>query len=371
MDHRRTFADQLELLKIAYPVSETGRARQIAIASILTAYREIPLKHDWTHLRRVCLINLQEPYSTGTVDIADGIATLSGGVWPSWSGNGTLLLGRDRFQAIERQSATELRLDPNQLPDDSSDNSYTLSLGRYDLPADFGQLNRIYRQSGAAQLKIVGESEWPNVSSYWVEPGTPLMALVAGHRGGQLQLEIYPHALTSELLRVYYRAFGRPLTLTTPYKEGTVSISGRTVTGTGTVFPATSEGMILRLGGTAVGPTGKFGDNPYVAAHAVLRRVSDTELILAEDADDFTDVKYTLDDPIDIDPNSMEEFFDRKCEALFERNSKMKDKDGYPSMRGSEKAALEAERRAREMDHRPQNVDVDVHHDHFWPIPNL
>lgn len=371
MDHRFTLADQVEKLLLEKPVSEKGRARKLALEAIIDSYQRLALlKEDgWTHLRRQCTITTQAPYDTGTVTVASGVATLTGGTWPTWAGNGVMRIDNDRWQAIERMSATELRFDPNQQPPDQTDSAYTLSLGRYALPSDFGQIVRAYRQQGSVGIRIFGQREWSNQSSYPQTPGSPWGLLVAGVRGAQFQIELFPHPSTSEIIIIYYRSTMRPLRRSSPHDEGVVSASGRVVTGTDTAFPADAAGSIIRFSAVEdIKPTGRFGDNPYDQAYTVDRRTSATELILVESVETTIGdaVAYTLDDPIDIDPHAMQNCLSAMAKAEFFRliGVPIQEQQIADSMA---KAAL---RRAKEMDQRPQEESIELTTTNIiWPMP--
>lgn len=321
-------------------------------AAIRGVYTELPLSHQWSCLNRSCLLYLQESYTTGTVAVSGTTVTLSGGTWPSWAGDGILIVADERFQVIERQSDTVLRLDSRHSVSEALSGEYfELALARYALPSDFGQLVGAWRTEAEVFLPAIYEREWSNAYAQFTETATPLYCQVVGVRGGALRLELTPAPSEAEYVRVDYRSVFRQLG-TGLYSTGTIAISGRTVTGTGTVFPTDAEGMVLRVGSANNAPTGQFGESPYLAAYTVARRVSDTSLILAEDATTVSaGALYTLDDPIDIDPNAMLELFDRKVEARFARLAQLEIRNE------AEARADLAMRRAMAMDHRPNRPE--------------
>lgn len=348
MDNRRTFTDQIQRLSLVHPVDEQQRALKLMRAAIRDVYKEFPLSHQWSCLNRSCLLYLQEPYTTGTVAISGTTVTLSGGTWPTWAGDGILLVGDERFQVIERQSGTVLRLDSrHSLGEALSGEYFELALARYSLPSDFGQLVGAYRTEAEVLLPAIYEREWSNAFAQFTETATPLYCQVVGVRGGALRLELTPAPSEAEYVRVDYRSVFRPFG-TGRYATGTIAISGRTVTGTGTVFPTDAEGMVLRVGSANNEPTDLEGESPYTAAYTVARRVDDTSLILTEDATTVAaGAMFTLDDPIDIDPNSMLSAFDLAVEARFARLAQLDVRID------AETRADLAFRRAKAMDHRP------------------
>jgi hypothetical protein len=352
MDNRRTFSDQLDLLDISYPKMEHARTRHAMRAAVRTVYQSLPLKHEWTHLRRCALIATHAPVDA-TADIESGVVTITSSTWPDWAALGTLIVGRDRFDIVERMSGTELRCDPLQVPDDATGQSVRLCQRRYDLPDDFGDMIDLTRMGGAVRLQGIDVEQWSDAEAWPITPGTPFRYTVAGPRGGKFQLNLYPAPVLAEQYRAFYRSQLRSLSGNGPFNAGKVTTTGTaaTLSGTTQVWPQDAEGRVLRLGDATNEPTGQFNEHPYAAAYTVIRRASDTQLVLAESAVEATTVRYVLDDPIDIDPHAMGEYFDRACEAEFERLVRM------PTRNEAQQNALTALKRAKELDYRQSKVN--------------
>lgn len=351
MDRRRTILDQLDRLELAYPKTEHPRAEQAKKVAVRTVYQALPLKHDWTHLRRACVIQTVDQVEV-TVDIESGVATRTDSTWPTWAGMGTLFIESERYDAVERMSGTELRLDPNQTPEDEDGVSAILVQQRYALPADFGEATEVTRQGGTIRLNPLPGDSRGEALAFYVTPGSPQRYAIGGIRGAALLLELYGPPSSAEPIRVSYRSYMRQLSPQGFYNKGVVSIVGSTATisGTGAAWPDRAAGMILRLGSSDKEPTSDIGPFPAIEAYTVLRRESATELILAETSSTFTTVRFMLDDPLDIDPHAQGEYFDRACEAEFERMVRL------PTAPQADQTALAALRRAKEQDYRITSV---------------
>ena len=89
--------------------------------------------HDWSFFRPLMDVTTTAPYSTGTIAIASGVVTLTGGTFPSWAASGILLVDNNYYSVSSRDSNTQLTL---------RDTSVTVSsgaayrLGRPEVPMD-------------------------------------------------------------------------------------------------------------------------------------------------------------------------------------------------------------------------------------------
>jgi hypothetical protein len=67
--------------------------------------------HDWSFFRPVVDVSTVAPYSTGTITVASGVVTLTGGTFPSWAANGTLLRVDNKIYSVStRDSNTQITL---------------------------------------------------------------------------------------------------------------------------------------------------------------------------------------------------------------------------------------------------------------------
>lgn len=318
-DLRRTFGEHIELMQLQYQDAKGDVARTLMRQAIRHAYTDMPTFFDWTYFARRYLINTVEPYDTGTVsyDATSGLFTLSGGTWPAWAEEGQLWISDNRYGVAERISDTVLAVDYTQAPgDDIAATSYTLLKPYYDLPPDFWRMQGLARSNGLWPLTEAKSNTRPDFRDAMPQPGAPCeyaFVSIPSIWPGAVGLELIPAPDAAESVMMNYRARSRPWVTARPYTTGTVSITGTTVTGSGTVFPQTASGMLLRVGTSAIAPTGMDGAAPYAAQYQIAHRVSDTVLRLFEPATAVSGVKYVLDDPVDIDPLVMVPTFDLLC----------------------------------------------------------
>lgn len=130
--------------------------------ALYQAYYPEPLQdervpHSWSFLHPRGTLTLNAPYSTGTVAIAAGVVTLTGGTWPSWAASGDLWVSDNRYPVNTRNGNTSITLVDTSVAV-SSGASYQLIQHAYDLPSDFTRMQSnalTYRRDQDACGEIV------------------------------------------------------------------------------------------------------------------------------------------------------------------------------------------------------------------------
>lgn len=152
--------------------------------------------HDWSFLTPIASLTTRAPYSIGTIGIAAGVVTLSGGSWPSYAADGQIEIAGVSHAISARDSDTQLTLV------DSSATApvgtrYSLAFPSYDLPDGFCDL----------------------IGPFTFRPGT------AGEVGGGVQL-VSEHQLRQR--RQASEWIGRPrLVAVRPKEHATVTVGQR------------------------------------------------------------------------------------------------------------------------------------------------
>ncbi len=131
--------------------SDTEEYRMAAIIkSALTQVYYPDGGHQWSWLRPTSTLTLSAPYTTGTLEIVAGVATLSGGTFPSWAASGEITINGATYVVSTRDSNTQVTLQDTEVAE-SAGSTYSLSRYLYDLPSDFsgfeGQLTYSPNQS--------------------------------------------------------------------------------------------------------------------------------------------------------------------------------------------------------------------------------
>jgi hypothetical protein len=76
------------------------------------------------------------PYTTGTITVASGVVTLSGGTFPSWAAVGVLKLSNEYYDVNTRDGDTQITLEDTSVAQATAA-SYELGRPEYDLPTGF------------------------------------------------------------------------------------------------------------------------------------------------------------------------------------------------------------------------------------------
>lgn len=92
--------------------------------------------HEWSLFRPVVDVTTIAPYVTGTITIAAGVVTLSGGTFPSWAADGILMVNSRYYSVASRGSNTQITLD-NTSVTVATASSYSLAKPEIDMPAAF------------------------------------------------------------------------------------------------------------------------------------------------------------------------------------------------------------------------------------------
>jgi hypothetical protein len=95
--------------------------------------------HGWSFLKPRGSLTLNVPYTTGTVAIAAGVVTLTGGTWPSWAASGDLWVDGGRYPVNTRDSNSQITLVDTTVAV-SAGETYELIQHAYDLPSDFARM---------------------------------------------------------------------------------------------------------------------------------------------------------------------------------------------------------------------------------------
>lgn len=305
--------------------------RRAAKVAIRTVYRDLPSFHDWIYYRRRGQIVLSAPYSTGTVayDHTGGAnerqVTLTSGTWPSWARYGSILINSVLYKVASRVSDSIITLDSllNPGEDIASGETYSLMRSQYPLPSGFKKIETLTDAVNNCPLTYVPPGDVQVRSTMQREAGQPRIWTIRGittDYPGQLGIEFHPAASAARTIDYLMEVYPRELLLPTEVDAGTATSVGTAITGSSTSFPSACVGSIIRFGSDSMSPTALWGEQPYVHESVITARASTTALTIADaPATDVSAVKYTISDPIDVNPGAMTSFFLAACEVELHR----------------------------------------------------
>jgi|GEM_PF-1044199 len=116
--------------------------------------RRVYAAHEWSFFKPVVDVTTTAPYITGTVTVANGIVSLTGGTFPSWAASGIFLVNKKYYSVASRDSNTQITLDTLTVNVASAS---TYSLSRPVIPMD-AAFDSIANDSDLAYYP--GDDQW-------------------------------------------------------------------------------------------------------------------------------------------------------------------------------------------------------------------
>lgn len=168
--------------------------------------------HRWSFLYPQATLTTSAAYSTGTVEIVAGVATITTGSWPSWAADGDLTINGIAYKA-DSLAGADLTLEDLTVAV-AAGTSFTLSRPRYTLASDFGGIDGpiTYRSGTGLGSSIVVTSE--NAIRQMRQPfqvtGYPTRAAIYpatpdADNGTRWEITFYPAPDAAYILEYRYR----------------------------------------------------------------------------------------------------------------------------------------------------------------------
>lgn len=339
-----TFADAVEHVLDTASASGAAQQRRKARRAVLNAYRRFPLEDDWTYFLRRGQFTTEASQTAGTIAYEhtggtyERQLTLSSATWPTNARYGMVEIADVPYFIEDRKSTTvvTLRIDSNPGADVDAGTAYTYWRNVYPVPLDFRAIKELRDLSNTGRpVSYANADELLDLQSANGSPQSWQDAFTlrsAGDDYDSLSFELQPPPSEAVTFAYLYWADARPLQLfaaSEEYSTGTVSVSGTTVTGSGTTWAERMEGCVIRFpaSGTSTVPTGVSGgrtssgnenDNPYAEYRVVQSVASTTSLTIDQSlTGTYSGVKYTIGDPLDLDYKVMLDAFLALCEWEF------------------------------------------------------
>lgn len=98
--------------------------------------RRVYAAHDWSFFKPLTDISTTAPYDTGTIEVVDGVVTLTDGTFPSWAADGLLKADNSYYSVASRDSGTQITLDDTSV-DIDAETTYELGRPEISMPTAF------------------------------------------------------------------------------------------------------------------------------------------------------------------------------------------------------------------------------------------
>lgn len=187
--------------------------------------------HEWSFLTTTATITMVAAYSTGTLTVASGVATLVSGTFPSWAASGMLRVEGTDYSINTRDSDTQVTLDDLTLTD-SSVSTWEVHQDDYDLPDAFGHMTNTpptYAQADDVwhEVQIVGEARIRSLRQRDILSAVdkPYLAAIrtknkATASGTRQEIMFYPRVTDAATFTYRYRARADALGTSDTYAWG-------------------------------------------------------------------------------------------------------------------------------------------------------
>jgi hypothetical protein len=129
------YADLVADLERYYGVA-AGDLSAVVDRRLRDGLRRFYMAHDWKFLRPRATLSTVAPYSTGTIEVAAGVVTLTTGTWPSWAALGVVIVDNISYQISTRDSDSQVTLEDTSVTI-ASGTTYELVQVYYNLPDSF------------------------------------------------------------------------------------------------------------------------------------------------------------------------------------------------------------------------------------------
>ncbi|MDE2105859.1 MAG: hypothetical protein KGL39_52035 [Patescibacteria group bacterium] len=289
-----------------------------ARACVQRAYLNLLKSRKWRSLNRELRIVTQAPYNTGTVQYTASSNTLvlSGGTWPSWANQGSVLINNVISDIISvNGDGVTANLDPNIKPDSdiAAGASYELFQDQYPLPSDFHMADMPIAEGFLRASLYVEPQAYMTMKRIRMSSGTPVVwsVMPSTRYMGTMVLCVAPWPDSQFSEDMIYTGRGRQLKYTgyAGNERGTFNASNNTntvtaVTGT---FSAGMVGSLFRARLDTNTPDGIFGLNQYDEQRVISGYTDSTHVTLdANLQNSYSGGAFVVSDPIDVPPHMVE-----------------------------------------------------------------
>jgi hypothetical protein len=349
-----TFQDAVDVLVDYLGGNAAAAAGRDIRRAVQESYDDLCGMRQWSHFQRV---HYFETYAAeeGTLSYSasTNLFTLDTGTLPAWAEGATISAGGVRYRIARRDSGTTCTPVASMTPvaDIDALTPFTIFMDVFTLPTTFAQMSDPMGENGTFMFgQYVPPFEWSNIARYGESLGTPAFWTVMADPvfTGRQAVHLWPAPDENVTLAIHGKFHPRSLKLTghlPAERQGTISVSGSTVTGSGTAFRSDMVGSILRISIDATSaPEGLGGLNPYQYQRPITAYSSATGLTIGGDSvGTITTKKYTISDPLDVS-RSMYNAVLRGAEL------RVSNKKGTPAIKAAEADFARALQRAQEDD---------------------
>lgn len=301
-----TYQDVVEHLITASSGGPQDAEQKDIRTAIQRAYQEVVQMRDWQWYHTTGRIIFSDSWQ-GTVTYSASTRTVtkvSGDAFPADAARHCIRIDNVVGKVATRTSDTVLVLDSSiRFPEDyTSAVSAVLYRSVYPLPSDFRNLDAPIDEASWAGFRYVSQDTAMKMERAQDIQGPPSYWTVLKDPDGYgYAVKVLGYPVDVETLDFTYRRMPRQIRLSgheAPSRAGTVSVSGTSVTGTGTSFSSNMVGSYLRVGTASAFPDTLGSLTPF-SAEAKITAVASATSATIDTSLSYSGVKYVVTDPVD------------------------------------------------------------------------
>jgi len=370
-----TFQDIVEHILDMFENSRSGRPLRIARRAVRESLRELYGITKWQYFTTTHYFKTKAEQTSGTIEYTHSTrtVTLTGSTWPSDVVQRKIIIDSSHYTIESRTDSTNIVLHEGENPgeDVSSGTSYTLYKESYTLPHGIAAMGSLIDLDSNWRIPVIQSNEQlARKHLVYETPDTPWKVSIRnnGVLLNDMSLVFSPPP-DSEIPYIFtYQRKPRNLKVEL-YDTGKASASDGSTSvsfGSGVSLDSSHVGCVIRFGSAINPPTPIAGsldgvDNPFTDQAIILSQSGDSCTIDTAVSQTYSDVNFTISDPVDIDNVVMLSAFQRMCEAKYARLTKREEKE----VQQLEQSAMFALRQAKEGNNRTSTMPMDVYHDSF------
>jgi hypothetical protein len=302
-----TYYDAVEhLITCSYGGPQDAEQSDIRSA-VQRSYSELSTLRDWnyyqTHGRIKFSINW---YGSVTYSRSTQFFDLvSGDAFPNNSVLSRMRLNNTVAKIAARVSSTRLQCDPILCPPEDLVNSTqaTLYQDTFPLPSDFRSLDSPIDHVAWTRFVYVSADQAMKLENANNLAGPPhAWTVIKDPQGTGWAIKVVGYPVANSNLDFTYRRLPRRLRISgheASSRQGTVTVNGTAVTGTGTAFTAAMVGSVMRVGTSSDSPGSDGSLTPY-QGEAVISAVANATSCTLATPITATGAKYLITDIIDM-----------------------------------------------------------------------
>ncbi len=325
-----TYEDAIKRLQMFVGGTASTTVREDTKLAVTLAYEGLTQAHAWRYYRRPWGFTTDAYVSTTATYVHSTLKATLATALPTWAVYGELSMDSivgdvDSVNTSTNPAVVVMGADLNFGEDISTSTDASLYRTHWTLPENFRSFGSPIRGDGGGQvLRYCAPNEYLSLAHSGAPTGDPCVYTIMQDPDfvGRLALYLFPAPLEVVNYRTIMVVAPRPLWFTgteSAARTGslTVSSGSRQVQGNSTTIDTERmEGSVVRFSASTTDPpTDQHGTNPYVNQRIItLVNAADGANAFQIDtaaSQTFTTVKYTIADPIDIDPIMLPAFYMR------------------------------------------------------------